>query len=96
MFCTTQWMQRHTTSHLETKNRVLQWGSGGWVAEACTPPNFCSDSLEAVNVSSYLYDLLQICRCKGFCGVQVSEALVTYVVLVLFLLVGEKKCPHST
>ena len=40
VFCTIQWrMQRHTTSHLETKREeVFQWESSGWEAEACTPP----------------------------------------------------------
>jgi len=41
VFCTIQWMQRHTTSHLNNTNKkireVHQWGSGGWDAEACTP-----------------------------------------------------------
>jgi hypothetical protein len=32
-------MQRYTTPHLENKAReAFQWGSGGWEAEACTPP----------------------------------------------------------
>ena len=40
MFCTTQWMQRHTTSHLVyNMRRDFQWGSGGREAEACTPPD---------------------------------------------------------
>jgi hypothetical protein len=31
-------MERHTISHLENKRgKALQWGSGGWEAEACTP-----------------------------------------------------------
>jgi hypothetical protein len=34
--------------------------------------------------------------CEGFCGVRVSEALATYVVLVPFLLVEQGKCPHIT
>ena len=32
-------MQRHTTSHLENRIRgAFQWESGGWEAEARTPP----------------------------------------------------------
>jgi hypothetical protein len=39
VFCTTQWVKRYTTSQLDIKNRkAFQWGSGGWKAEACTPP----------------------------------------------------------
>jgi len=40
VFCTTRWLQRHTTSHLEHINKInfVQWRSGGWKAEACTPP----------------------------------------------------------
>jgi len=39
VFCTTQWMQRRTTSHLNNRMREdFWWGSGGWEAEACTPP----------------------------------------------------------
>jgi hypothetical protein len=37
LFCVVhQWMQRHTTSHLENKRGGnVQWGSGGWEAETC-------------------------------------------------------------
>jgi len=39
VFCTTQWMQdtQHPTWRIEI-GEAFQWRSGGWEAEACTPP----------------------------------------------------------
>jgi len=55
VFCTTQWMQRHT-SHLENKRgEAFQWGSGGWEAEACTPPGVLLNYLWGYSMP-HLYD----------------------------------------
>jgi hypothetical protein len=39
VFCTAQWLQKYTTYPPKKGRReLIQWGSGGWEAEACTPP----------------------------------------------------------
>ena len=84
VFCTTQWMQKHKTSHLDNKSwKAFQWDLGGWEAEACTPPGVLLRYILGVafNVSSHLYDFccrFDACRlncavaCGGVCGVHVA------------------------
>ena len=71
MFSTTQWTQKHTTSHLENKIReMFQWGSGGWEVEACTSPGVLIKSLWGLYSMSrlcmnFVADLIA-CRLKFF------------------------------
>jgi len=58
VFCTTQWMQRHTTSHIENKTReAFQWGSGG--RSLRTTRSIAQMFLRVVlTVSFHLYDFV--------------------------------------
>ena len=78
MFCTTQWMQRHTTPHLENKNkRNFSGGSGCWEAEACAPPGVLLIYLWGLYSMSRLIFVADLIACRHILSCAVAFRPVT-------------------